>query len=198
MTLNNQNIIKPSKAVIELASHSLPILKRRLKELIAEKEQLENDIEYYEGILQDTVISISDFKSLQKGFTTALERDSILKEYFYCTSYTDKILLITEFPNKFGKQLIEGSTDILSIISEIEELHRGAKLDRIKQTVQSTISRLYDKALLFKYRYIGTKGKYVTIHSKWLENGKFKEQYKSVTGNIEPAISSEDEESTLI
>lgn len=187
MLYSSQNRIKPTKAAIELASHSLPILKRRLKELSDEKAQVENDIEYYEGILQSTVTSIADIQSLQIGFDVAFEKEAELAEYFSCTTYAEKILLITKYPYRFGRELIAGSIDVIDIISELESLKNGDKLEKIKSSVQSTISRLYDKGFLFKYRIIGTKGKYIIIHSDWLENGMFKEEYKKLTEKIEPA-----------
>ena len=48
------------------------------------------------------------------------------------------------------------------------------------------MSRLYDKGLLLKFRYIGTKGKYVTIHPDWLESGKFRDEYQEFDSKIEP------------
>jgi hypothetical protein len=190
MALNLHNKAKIPAKVLELATHELPILRNKLTQIMQDYDQTLQQVAYYETIIEQSQLSIFDVMSGDKNSSAYREKaDDDLKEYLRLNTLSDKILFITEFPEKFERKLIHGSGDIIEAIYTVEKKDSSIENEKLitslKQSIPSTVSRLYKDNLLLKYRYKGTKGKFVTINSNWVSNGELKEQHKDLADKIE-------------
>lgn len=192
---NNYANVKPTRKAVEQASHELPILKTRMKELALEKTKIEaeeqatqNEIDYYQSVMERTTSSFTDVKALELGISAALQvRSAYELEYLEKQTNADKILFVTRYPEFFGKRIFEGGKEIADFIEEIELKLIGIVSDSLHATIQSTVSRLYIKGSLLKFRFKGTKGKLVAIHPEWLDQNILNGDYSDIFQKIEPA-----------